>query len=305
MSIKIKSIIPRNSILDKQNKDKSIQNELIYTIKRLYNLEIEIIHSSSSNEKNLIQPILVVSKSIIFRNNIYFFFKYYLQSSKSNIFNEENEKFLERQILIDLQNLLFYYTTFQSYDSQLLNILSFIIQPLYRIQEYLKEKEAQKSLSKYCHVTSKFECLQKIKEINSKINSILSLIDSKHIENQSTSNLLILLVYSSFVIQKQILQKEDFDEVLNSDLTSYRQCHSIVSQSLVEERKFQIEKEITEADVGKVFPNEECVMKRLGIEDNSLIDDQEIGIISKKGYISLFVFGIFVMFGVYKRKLFK
>ena len=245
MALELQSIIHKDGTFDKEGISNSVQQELIYVYKKLYdiNMGFTITHSSKI-EPRLLFPQIIYNDIHIKRNKIFFFLKKLInlkdliflfslvnnQNSDVNI-EEYDLDLIEKEVLVDMQYLLIYYSNKKENtggDSQILRALGFLLQPILRLKDWFKEEDLIEEISKQFNVTTKNECFNRIKQINENIEEFIEKLLQKNnmkFESDENDNLgvdkkdflinqnslrpilhhpLILLIHCNYIVMKKI-----------------------------------------------------------------------------------------------------
>lgn len=213
MALELQSIIHKEGSFDKQGISISIQQELIFIYKNLYDICMGFTHTHSTKHENrLLLPQIIYKDMHIHRNKIYYFLKKLINSEKEkSLINQLKQEQLERDILVKMQYLLIYYLTFQLSSSMIMRFFAFVLQPIIRIREHFQEQNLRNEIGRQFCISSKEECLMKLKEINNDIEDFLSQLKE---DSYSITHPLLLLIHAAYIVQKKILE----DKVTNLSL---------------------------------------------------------------------------------------
>ena len=267
MALELQAIIHKEGVFDRDLISKSIQQELIFIYKKLYDIRMGFTYThSTKHESRLTLPQIIYNDMHIYRNNIYYFLKKLINNKKDKLLQPESdiESILEKEILVDMQYLLMYYLTYTKSSSIIMRFLAFMLQPIQRIKEHFQEINLKREISKYFNITTKEESIERIKTINNKIELFVKDIYSIE-KGFSLKNPIILLIYSAFTLQKQIFENKFNEFGLASYENTTKLTNSVCELLLKEKRRATVDVPdytndgylITSSDeLRKYFPSE-------------------------------------------------
>lgn len=209
MALNLQSIMQIEGVFDRELSSISIQQELIYIYKKLYDFQMGITktHATSSSYRMML-PQIVYKDIIVSKCDIYFFLKK-LVKSKKKIFkdNEEiNQEFIEHLINHELNNLLIYYNLKNEDTSYFFRILGMFLQPIHRLKEYFREKNLIRNLETSLAISTKHEALERIVKIFENIEIFLKKILNSNSNLFPLNHPVILLIYAAYMTTKQIIK---------------------------------------------------------------------------------------------------
>lgn len=253
MSNNLKATLHKNAIFQKKSMCSSIQEELIFFYKAIFNINIEFTYTQSNNVCSKMNLPQLYYKNYCFSNNdIYYFLK--LMYSKKYVNNKENtiaiikdincllddkEVELEKDILVDIQYSLIYYTLSLENKSYFKKLAGFISHNFLSIYNYIQEEKLKKDISSLFCLNSLEESLISIQRINTKLEIFLNEFFEKYDKCLSSlkekfnkdvnyyniinidiirCNPILLLINSLYVAQKKIILPEVSYYLLNNTL---------------------------------------------------------------------------------------
>ena len=212
MALELQSIIHKEGIFDKTNNSISIQQELIYIYKKLYDIRMGLTTTHSTKSKDrLLFPQILYNDIHVNRNQIYYFLKKLVNITRDSQLVDDviEQDLIEKIILIDINYLLIYYHFYYEHDSLILRTLGIILQPFQRIKEYFREKLLMKEITKQFCIETKMEAFERINTLNNNIESFLNKA-YKFNPNFSLKHPIILLIHANFIVMKKILCEDVF-----------------------------------------------------------------------------------------------
>jgi hypothetical protein len=205
MALELQAILHKEGTFDKEGSSISLQQELIYIYKKLYDIKMGFTFTHATrSESRLLYPQIIYKNVHVHRNQIYYFLKKLILNTKDSVLssNEDLEDIIEKEILVDMQYLLIYFHLLSQEEAVFLKALSFMYQPIVRFREVFKEENLKKEISRQFQVTSKYECFDRIKKINDNIEEFLMSFDTTKV---SLKHPLLLLIHSNYIVLKKIL----------------------------------------------------------------------------------------------------
>ena len=115
MAIELQSIIHKEGIFDKTNNSISIQQELIYIYKKLYDIRMGLTTTHSTKSKDrLLFPQILYNDIHVNRNQIYYFLKKLVNITRDSQLVDDvvEQDLIEKIILIDINYLFHISDTF-------------------------------------------------------------------------------------------------------------------------------------------------------------------------------------------------
>jgi len=195
----------------------SILTNIIKTYDKLFNLNLKYnfsFNTSASNMKIDHLPCIYNNGKIINKNEIYKFFTKSIEYTRSPELKKENDNninliecnLLKNMLLNDFQSLI-NYINYCKNKNFLGNSLRFLIQPYKKLNGLWVDYKEIKSIEKNFNILSKYQAIEKIKEINSNVE--------EYIQNNYdiNSNIIyindfLILIYTYYKTQQQFFGLE-------------------------------------------------------------------------------------------------
>jgi len=232
MSTDIQVVLHKEGYFDRKYSSLSLQNELIYLFKKIYDLNIGFTYTHATTyESRLTFPQIIYKDIHIYRNSIYHFLKILINYNDKE--TDPEEKLLEKEILTDLQFMLIFINA-SSHSTSFSKFVGYLFQPLIRMKEYVSEGNFLNEASKKFCITSKEDCFQRIKMINKRIEAYLERLKEKKIEI-TQQNPFALLLFVAYHCQKTIFKNRK-EEVNIEEYTLYSELFNKVNESLACEK---------------------------------------------------------------------
>lgn len=209
MALNLQSITQIEGVFDRELSSISIQQELIYIYKKLFDFQMGITktHATSSTYRMML-PQIVYKDIIVSKCDIYFFLKKLVKNKKKIFKNNEeiNQEYIEHLINHELNNLLIYYNLKNDDTNYFFRILGMFIQPIHRLKEYFREKNLIRNLESSIGISTKFEALDRIVKIFESIENFLRKLLNSNSDQFPLSHPVILLIYAAYTTTKQIIK---------------------------------------------------------------------------------------------------
>lgn len=209
MALNLQSITQIEGVFDRELSSISIQQELIYIYKKLFDFQMGITktHATSSTYRMML-PQIVYKDIIVSKCDIYFFLKKLVKNKKKIFKNNEeiNQEYIEHLINHELNNLLIYYNLKNDDTNYFFRILGMFIQPFHRLKEYFREKNLIRNLESSIGISTKYEALDRIVKIFESIENFLRKLLNSNSDQFPLSHPVILLIYAAYTTTKQIIK---------------------------------------------------------------------------------------------------